>query len=387
MVRRAAPTAARSINSKLVPLSTDTNGPVVVIAPQWVGDAILSLPLIDQLAQTHSAVDVIALTTVQAVYRCSTSVRSVIAVNFKRGALELQKRRAIAAQCRDRYAAAVILPNSFKSALIPWLARIPVRRGMAGEMRHLLLTDRREPPIQDSGRRPSMLEHYLRLADDAIHTNIDPMGRHRPKMAINTATTNGALGHHGLNNNALENFLSCRILAICPGAEYGPAKQWPAASFAAVANNWIKSNDLHRVVILGSNADTATGQMLMKDLHDQSRALNLCGKTELLEAFAWIARSALVVSNDSGLMHAAAALDIPVVGVYGSSDPRHTPPHNNRAAAVSLHLSCSPCFKRVCPLGTTACLNTLQPEQVTATINGLVSGARAAPREAVHASP
>lgn len=365
-------------------MSTATDAPVLVIAPQWVGDAILSLPLIEELAQSHGAVDVLAIESVEAVYHCAPSVRSVISVNFKRGTLELQKRRAIAAELRGQYGIAVILPNSFKSALIPWLARIPVRRGMTGEMRQLLLTDRRNPPDQVNKKRFSMLHHYLQLSDETDERGIEPSGKHRPKMMIDVARQ--ALGQHGLTTNALDDFLDRRILAICPGAEYGPAKQWPAESFAVIVNDWIGQSDSHRVIILGSPADVRISQSIMAHVQDHSRTLNLCGKTKLLEAFAWIAKSTQVVSNDSGLMHAAAALDIPVIGIFGSSDPQHTPPHSPRAQTLSLQLACSPCFKRVCPLGTTACLKTLEPARVIQAINALAADAPAAPREVVHAS-
>ena len=341
----------------------------LVIAPQWVGDAILSLPLIDQLRQEYDSVDVLAVPAVAAVYRCSPAVRKIHEAAFIHGRLQWGLRREIARQMRDQYASAIVLPNSLKSALIPWLAGIKVRRGMTGESRYLLINERRSPPTTANGQpdgspdahRPSMLHHYLQLADHPIPIDqVDGFGQHRPRMQL----------PEGLEITPPKG----RLLMLCPGAEYGPAKQWPIEKFADTAAAWIQRGPDHRVVVLGSPKEQPLGDALVAivskglsatERPEKSRQLeNLIGKTSLLQAFAWIAQAELVVSNDSGLMHAAAALDVPVVAIFGSTDPHHTPPHSEQASIVSLNLPCSPCFKRVCPLGTTACLRDIDPQAV-----------------------
>lgn len=341
----------------------------LVIAPQWVGDAILSLPLIDQLRREYDAVDVLAVPAVAAVYRCSRAVREIHETAFVHGKLQWALRREVARQMRGQYVSAVVLPNSLKSALIPWLAGIRVRRGMTGESRYLLINERRSPPAtvleqadeSHAAHRPSMLHHYLQLADHPIPIDqIDGFGQHRPRMQL----------PEGLEITTPEG----RLLALCPGAEYGPAKQWPIEKFAAIASAWIHRGSDHHVVVLGSPKEQPLGDALVDivgkglsatERPEKSRQLeNLIGKTSLLQAFAWIAKCELIVSNDSGLMHAAAALDIPVVAIFGSTDPHHTPPHSEQASIVSLNLPCSPCFKRVCPLGTTACLRDIDPQAV-----------------------
>lgn len=360
----------------------------LVIAPQWVGDAIMSLPLIDQLAREYDAVDVMAVPAVAAVYHCCPEVRKVHTVAFAHGQLQWGLRRNTARQFHGRYETAVVLPNSLKSALVPWLAGIPTRRGMLGESRYWLINDRRRlAPANGapSGARPSMLDQYLALADQAIdRTAIDRFGLHRPVMHI--PNDKPSLGHHGLSQATLSEFLSHAIMAICPGAEYGPAKQWPASHFAQVANDWLAGEKHRAIVIVGGPKDVESAAAISAAIHTTNRALNIAGKTTLLEAFRWIATARVAVSNDSGLMHAAAALGVPVVGIFGSSDPHHTPPHAKAARTVSLNLSCSPCFQRVCPLGTTACLRDLSPQQVMNAVNGLTADAPIAPGVASPAS-
>jgi heptosyltransferase II len=335
---------------------------VLVIAPQWVGDAILSLPLIEQLARHYDQVDVLAVPAVEAVYRCCPAVRRLRVEPFAHGRLQLGLRRKIARAIKGVYQTAVVCPNSLKSALIPWLAGIPIRRGTTGESRYWLVNERRDSPEQGPGKRPSMLGIYLGFADRPLPaTAIDPFGAHRPRFTLPDDLP-AAVPNPGR-------------LVLCPGAEYGPAKQWPASYFAQVARDWLSRNPQHSVCLVGGPNDIAVGDRIAGLIrHDIAlvgqRLINRCGKTSLLEAFQEIASAGYVVSNDSGLMHAAAALDIPVIALFGSTDPHHTPPHSSKAVVLSLHLSCSPCFKRTCPLGTTACLHDLGPERVISALAG-----------------
>lgn len=341
----------------------------LVIAPQWVGDAIVSLPLIAQLRREYDAVDVLAVPAVAAVYRCSPETRSVIEAAFVHGRLQWGLRRELATQLRGRYASAIVLPNSLKSALLPWMAGIPLRRGMTGESRYLLINDRRTPPAISprgaaTGRgahRPSMLHHYLQLADQPISCSaIDSVDQHRPRMRLPPELETVATGSN--------------LLVLCPGAEYGPAKQWPIERFAATAAAWINRGPDHHAVVLGSPKERPLGETLVamanaawptaEQRDNSARLENHCGTTSLMQAFGWIAKATLVVSNDSGLMHAAAALNVPVIAIFGSTDPHHTPPHSDKASIIHLGLACSPCFERTCPLGTTACLRDIDAQAV-----------------------
>jgi heptosyltransferase II len=345
-----------------VPQSTATERHVLVIAPQWVGDAILSLPLIRQLAQEYKAVDVLAVPAVQAVYQACPEVRQLHVEQFQHGKLQLGLRRKVAQRFKGLYETAIVCPNSLKSALIPWLAAIPIRRGTTGESRYWLINDRRDPKQQGMGKRPSMLQTYLGFADRPLPASqIDGFGAHRPVLQVSGTVPDTV------------------HLVLCPGAEYGPAKQWPTAYFAEVARHWLGKSPAHSVSLIGGPKDVALGNqietMITLDTPAfRQRVFNRCGKTSLQEAFEAIAKAGCVISNDSGLMHAAAALDIPVIALFGSTDPHHTPPHSKKATVLSLGLSCSPCFQRDCPLGTTACLKDLGPDRV---IN-VLAGARAA---------
>ena len=378
MARHDAPTAAPNISLSPArsPTATESRR-ALIIASQWVGDAILSLPLLADLQRAGRTLDVLALPSVAAVYRCSPSVQTVHEVAFSRGKLQWRLRRRIASDLRGQYEMAVVLPNSLKSALIPWLAGIPLRRGMIGEARYGLINDRRKPPARPiqssapSGRaqRAPMIAHYLQLADHPRQpADIDPLGNDRPRLTLPA-------------NLALP-VASGPLLVLCPGAEYGPAKQWPAEYFSQTAALWLSRSPRHQVVVLGSPKEQALCDAIRQQTlvmmqsaatagsgptalgADGKRISSLAGQTTLLDAFGWIAIADRVISNDSGLMHAAAALDTPVIALFGSTDPVHTPPHSNRAEILHLGLPCSPCFQRDCPLGTTACLRELMPEQV-----------------------
>ncbi len=345
-----------------MPKSTATERNALV-APEWVGDAILSLPLIEQLSKEYEAVDVLAVPAVEAVYQCCPYVRTLRVEHFKHGKLQLGLRIKIANAIRGRYQTAIICPNSLKSALIAWIAAIPARRGTTGESRYWVINERRDPVLRGPGKRPSMLQTYLGFADKPLcASEIDGLGIHRPVLKISGAAPDTAR------------------LVLCPGAEYGPAKQWPTEYFAQVARYWLNENPKHSVVIVGGPKDSALGaeieSAIARNMPAQRHAVkNLCGKTSLLEAFGEIANAGCVISNDSGLMHAAAALDITVIALFGSTDPHHTPPHSPKAVVLSLGLACSPCFQRKCPLGTTACLKELTPERVISAL-GHVRAAR-----------
>jgi len=379
MARHDAPTAAPNISLSPArsPTATESRR-ALIIASQWVGDAILSLPLLADLQRAGRTLDVLALPSVAAVYRCSPSVQTVHEVAFSRGKLQWRLRRRIASDLRGQYEMAVVLPNSLKSALIPWLAGIPLRRGMIGEARYGLINDRRKPPARPiqssapSGRaqRAPMIAHYLQLADHPRQpADIDPLGNDRPRLTLPA-------------NLALP-VASGPLLVLCPGAEYGPAKQWPAEYFSQTAALWLSRSPRHQVVVLGSpkeqalcdairqqtlvmmqSAATAGSGPTDSGAANGKRISSLAGQTTLLDAFRWIAIADHVISNDSGLMHAAAALDTPVIALFGSTDPTHTPPNSDRAEILHLDLPCGPCFKRRCPLGTTACLRDISPFQV-----------------------
>jgi heptosyltransferase-2 len=323
----------------------------LVVAPSWIGDAVLSHPLLVRLkaADPTGTIDVLAPPWVEPVYRHMPEVDRTIANPFGHGHLRLLERRRFA-KGLDRYDRAVVLPNSLKSALIPWHAGIPVRTGWRGEMRYGLLDDARK---LDEEALPLIVERYAALAQPAKEALRKPLAN--PRLKVDPAATQAAVARLQLDGAGA-------VLALAPGAEYGPAKRWPPRHFASLARDHLARGG--RVWLFGSGKDAPIAAEIRALAGDACR--DLTGATSLDEAIALLAAADRVVTNDSGLMHVAAALDRPMAAVFGSSSPAFTPPLSDRARVISLRLSCSPCFARTCPLGHTNCLETLEPAEVEA---------------------
>jgi heptosyltransferase-2 len=334
---------------------------ILIVAPNWIGDAVMSQPLLAAIKASHpnSAIDVLATPWVAPVYRACSEVAELIEADLRHGQLQLGLRRALAAQIKKRnYASCYVLPNSLKSALIPWLASIPVRIGYQGELRRFLLTETKANASKT--QRIAMVEHYTNLC--APSNNSDAAIR-LPKLSPTASAQQAArsrLQAAGIQADAL--------VVLCPGAEYGPSKRWPASHFAELAQSILKAKPNAAIVLLGSPSDRAIGDAIISAATPNSRIFNWCGETSLDEAIAIIGMCSKMVSNDSGLMHIGAALEVPQVAIFGSSDPNHTPPNSAKAIIISLHLPCSPCHQRECPLGHLNCLNQISAEQVFAAI-------------------
>ena len=329
------------------------------IAPQWIGDAVMTEPLLRQLHQRGEQITVAALPWVAPVYQHMASVVEVVELPFEHGRLQWRERRALAHQWRDRFDRAYVGPNSLKSALIPWMAGIPERIGYHGESRYGLLTKRLPNPSR--GDRPPMVDFYLALAG----LPVAPAQRMRPQMQRPTQEVRDSLQAFGLQAGD--------YTVIAPGAEYGPAKQWPVQHVAALCRSLPG-----RVVLLASAKEAELCQTICS-LADSAHVMNLAGKTRLSQAFDLISAARHVLSNDSGLMHVAAALGVPQVALFGSSSPRHTPPLSDKAQVIWLAddplydppLTCAPCYARTCPLGHTRCLNDIRPERVAKLLQSL----------------
>ena len=326
----------------------------LVVSPSWIGDAVLSHSLLVRLKarDPQGAIDVLAPAWASAVYGRMPEARRTIAFPFGHGDLRLGERRRFA-KTLPAYDRAVVLPGSLKSALVPWFAGIPVRTGWRGEMRYGLLNDLR---LLDESAPALIVERYAALAQPADEPLERPVPR--PRLAVDPARRDAAVARFGLAGDS-------PVLALAPGAEYGPAKRWPARHFAEIAR--LHSALGFRVWLFGSAKDGS----ITAEVAAQAGVpvADLAGKTSLDEAIDLLSLAARVVTNDSGLMHVAAALDRPMAAVFGSSSPDYTPPLSTKARVISLRLECSPCFKRVCPLGHTNCLEKLDPAQVLAALD------------------
>jgi heptosyltransferase-2 len=325
----------------------------LVIAPQWIGDAVMTEPLLHRLHARGERLTVGALPWVAPVYRAMPQVAEVIEFPFAHGGLQFKARRSIARQVEGRFDTAYVLPNSIKSALLPFLASIPKRVGYLGEARVGLLTHRLKNPPRD--QRPPMVAFYSALSGEA------DVAQDQPRLRLDGAQIRATLAASSLQREG--------YVVFVPGAEYGPAKRWPVSHFAELA----KKLDLP-VLLLGSGKEAALCEEIaaLANAARPQTCLSLAGKTSLAEAFCILAAAKSVVSNDTGLMHVAAALGVPQVAIFGSSSPLHTPPLSAAARVLWLKtdasyqppLDCAPCFERVCPLGHTRCLNDISAARV-----------------------
>lgn len=323
---------------------------ILVVGPSWVGDMVMAQSLFKALraADPQRAIDVLAPAWSLPLLARMPEVRAGVVMPLGHGRLALGERWRLGRSLAGRYGQAIVLPNSWKSALVPFAAGIGRRTGWRGELRYGLLNDMRR---LDKSQLPMTVQRFVALAADADAPlpAIEP-----PRLAVRVADVQAAMQALGVQKSAQR-----KVLALCPGAEFGPAKQWPTVHFAELGRQFAREG--WDIWLFGSERDRAITEGVGATCR---MATNLVGRTTLEQAVDLMSLADAVVSNDSGLMHVAAALDRPLVALYGSSDPGFTPPLNRRHRVVSLGLSCSPCFKRECPLHTTACLVDMTFEQV-----------------------
>ena len=287
--------------------------------------------------------DVLAPPWVAPVAKRMAEVNEVIAAPFRHGALQLRERWHLGCSLRAlRYDQAIVLPNTWKSALVPFFADIPLRSGYVGESRYGILN-----LLYKKNKNTNMPEHYARLSEAPGKEDLR-LPRPEPRLRSAKHEALATRARHGVGE---------RYAVFCPGAEYGPAKRWPYFKELAERQSM-------EIVVLGSKNDEPAGK-------DLSSTRNLIGKTSLDEAIDLIAGAQYVVSNDSGLMHIAAALGRPQLALFGSSSPLHTPPLSPAARVLWLKVECSPCFERVCPLGHFRCMREMTVDKVAAEMENL----------------
>jgi heptosyltransferase-2 len=320
----------------------------LVVAPSWIGDAVLTHPLLVRLKERDpgGAIDVLAPSWAMAVFRRVPEVSRTLALPFGHGDLMLGERRAFG-RSLGAYDQAIVLPNSWKSALVPFHAKIPKRTGYRGEFRYKLLNDVRR---LDKAALPLIAERYAALAQPKEEALMRPLPE--PRLAVDAAARAATVAKFALD-------LARPVAAFAPGAEYGPAKRWPAGHFASLGRILIDRG--YQVWLFGSAKDADIKREIS---HSLGNCIDLAGRTTLDEAIDLLSLATRVVTNDSGLMHVAAALERPMAALFGSSSPAFTPPLSKHARVITLKLSCSPCFARVCPLGHTNCLVQLEPALV-----------------------
>lgn len=325
--------------------------PILLVGPSWVGDMVMAASLIESLRirDPGRPIDVIAPPASLPIARLIRGVRRTIPLGLGHGEFGLMERwKAGRALRKEGYGKAIILPRAFKAAIVPFAAGIPERIGYAAEGRSLLLTDSRPDRDRKTART---IDRFVALGAPRG----DQLAAPRPTLFLPDGAREAAAGRFPLAGEG-------PVMALCPGAEYGPAKQWPATKFARLAARAVEAG--YRVRILGGPKDVSIAAQIVK--LSGVPVDNIAGKTTLMDAAALLGLADVVVSNDSGLMHVAGALDRPLVVIYGSSSEKMTPPTGPRARVVARELPCRPCHKRECPLGTLACLEVIAPEEVLA---------------------
>lgn len=327
----------------------------LVVGPSWVGDMVLAQSLFKLLAarEPGTAIDVLAPAWSLPIVARMPEVRDGIAAETGHGELGLARRRRIGRELRGRYRRAIVLPRSFKAALVPWFARVPQRTGFRGEQRYGLINDMRtfDPRVLDQ-----TVKRFLVLGIEPGEAVPVP-----PQPRLDVSAANQA---HFVAAQALQ--VDRPVVGLMPGAEFGPSKCWPDEHFAALSRQLVA--DGYRVWILGSANDADTGERIRSLAEVGDEVVNLCGRTSLADVIDVLALAEQVVTNDSGLMHVAAAVGVHLHALYGSTSPAFVAPLTEAGDIYYLNLDCSPCRQRLCPLGHHDCLRKISPADVHAMV-------------------
>lgn len=330
----------------------------LLVGPSWVGDMVMAQSLFIELKRCHPEcrIDVLAPEWTFPLLDRMPQVFKAVAMPLGHGQFGFMERLALGRSLRStRYDRAIVLPNSWKSALVPFFARIPIRTGYIGELRWGLLNDARD---LDKKRLPMTVQRFVEL------------GYREAALATPNFATPELIVRSQDQSSVIEKFTPARsskgVIGLCPGAEYGPAKRWPAKNFASIARNKIEQG--WSVWLFGSVKDRDVADEILSMVPECE---NFTGKTDLSEAIDLMSLTDVVVTNDSGLMHVAAALNKKVLAIYGSSDPAATPPLNPRAKIISIGIECSPCLQRTCRYGHYRCLSDITPERIVTELDQL----------------
>ena len=337
-------------------MKTSNSPRILIVGASWVGDMVMAQSLFMTLKQQHPdcQIDVLAPKWTFALLERMPEISKALEMPLGHGKIGLFQRIRLGKKLRsNHYDKAYLLPNSWKSALTPFFANIPIRIGYVGECRWGLLND---AYTLDKSILTKTVQRFVALAHPKKPSK--PPNCPIPCFTISKIQQQQVIDKFQLNTDK-------KILALCSGAEYGAAKRWLPEYYAEVANHFLNKN--WQVWLFGSDKD----QTVAADINQKTsnKCQDFTGQTNISEAVDLMSLTDVVIVNDSGLMHVAAGLNKNLIALYGSSDPKFTPPLNKNAKVISLGLNCSPCFKRECPLGHTNCLKDIKPTQVIEAIN------------------
>jgi heptosyltransferase-2 len=347
---------------------------ILVVGPAWVGDMVMAQSLVAELRRRDPAatIDLLAPPFTAPLGARMPGVGRTLVIDTAHGRFDLLKRIRVGWGLRGAaYDLAIVLPSSWKSAIVPFFAGVRRRRGYVGEWRYGLLNDLRQLDEQKVERTVDRFTALAGARDEAPRP-----ATAAPVLVADHERGRALAGRLGLSAD------DRAVVGLCPGAEYGPAKQWPAEAFGALAQRLARTG--YRTWIFGSPKDAGIGETIRALAGTPAAPVNLAGKTDLIEAIDLMSLTAGVVTNDSGLMHIAAAIGRPLVALYGSTTPEMTPPLARDVTILERTLPCRPCFQRVCPLGHLNCLKLIDAEEVAAAVTALV---RSDPAQASDAGP
>jgi lipopolysaccharide heptosyltransferase II len=323
----------------------------LIVGPSWVGDMVMAQSLFIRLKdiEPDCIIDVIGPNWSAPILARMPEVRNAISLPTGHGEWGISTRRNLGKSLRaEKYDKSITIPRSWKSALVPFFASIPHRVGFHGEQRYILLNERRK---LDKSILNQTVKRFVSLGEE-LHNAYPPTSLPEPKLTVNSDNQANLYTTLGLSDRP--------AIALMAGAEFGPSKQWPISHFREVAKAALQKG--YQVWTLGGPKDSEDGDRILEELGEE--AINLCGKTKLVDAIDLLGAADIAVSNDSGLMHVAAAVGTKVHGIYGSTSELFTPPLTDNKIIHNLHLDCSPCFKRQCPLGHTNCQTNLPASDV-----------------------
>jgi lipopolysaccharide heptosyltransferase II len=328
---------------------------ILVRSSNWLGDAIMNIPAVRAIkaGRPDTHVTLAAPAKLAPIWKLVTEVDVVLPLESKS---VLQTSRLIRQQAP--FDVSILFPNSLRAALEVWLARVPRRFGYRGHFRSSFLNQRMRDELR-VGPVEHHSQHYLQLAQIA--------GADIQKKTLNPPSRGyGAAGAQRSTSNAQ----SLR-LALCPGAEYGPAKRWLPERFAEVARNIAAEQEV-KWILLGTQTDTDLGKRIANALGDD--CINRIGQTKIEQLIEELRECRLLLTNDTGTMHLAALLGVPTVSIFGSTEPSLTGPLGNGHFTVRHHVECSPCFLRECPLDF-RCMASVTVEEVTRAVRSLLTSA------------
>ena len=335
---------------------------ILIVGPSWVGDSVISQSLFKVIKSNNkdSKIEVLAPEWTKDIFDRMKEVSKTILLPFDHGEIKLKDRVQLGKSLKNsNYDLSFVLPNSFKSSLVPFYADIPLRTGWRGEYRYFLLNDLRK---LNELTYPRMVDRFIALGLKEL--DILPTNPPYPSLEVDIENLKRLSSQYGIDLNKPS-------IALCPGAEFGPAKRWPAYYYAKVAKEFLSKG--WQILLLGSPNDISVGEQIEQDLDSKNLVLNLIGKTKLVDAVDILSVAEIVVSNDSGLMHVAAALDTQLLALYGPSSPNFTPPLSKRSVVMRKNKGYSKARKGSGSEGYHPSLLDIKPSEVIESLNSMTS--------------